>query len=208
MPNEMEELYPSKSHASKEVEQVTKDDGKRVEKVIRGTVKTKKKNDNVKKFTDVFISEDIENVKSYIFMDIFVPAIKKAISDIFSNGIDMLLYGDSGKSRKRTPADRVSYRSYDRAYDRRDYNATRPRTRYSYDEIILDNRGEAQAVLDGMYEVLDMYGMVRVADFYDLVGVTGNPQDNNYGWTSLQSADIIRVRDGFVIKLPRALPIQ
>lgn len=207
MPNEMEELYPSKSHASKEVK-VAKDDGKRVEKVISGTVKTKKKNDNVKKFTDVFISEDIENVKSYIFMDIFVPAIKKAISDIFSNGIDMLLYGDSGKSRKRTPADRVSYRSYDRAYDRRDYNATRPRTRYSYDEIILDNRGEAQAVLDGMYEVLDMYGRVRVADFYDLVGVTGNPQDNNYGWTSLQSADIIRVRDGFIIKLPRALPIQ
>lgn len=208
MANEMEELYPSKSHASKEVQKTAKDNEKRAEKVVSGKVKTKKKSE-IKKFTDVFISEDIENVKSYILLDIFVPAIKKAISDIFTNGIDMLLYGDSGRNRRKSPADRVSYnRSYDRAYDRRDYASSRNRTGYSYDEIILDNRGEAEAVLDGMYDVLDTYGMVRVADFYDLVGVTGNYTDNNYGWTNLQNASIVRVRDGFIIKLPRALPIK
>lgn len=208
MPNEMEELYPSKSHASKEVQKTTKDDEKRVEKVVTGKVKTKKKSE-IKKFTDVFISEDIENVKSYILLDIFVPAIKKAISDIFTNGIDMLLYGESGKSRRKSPVDRVSYNQrYDRAYDRRDYTSTRSRSGYSYDEIILDNRGEAEAVLDGMFDVLDTYGMVRVADFYDLVGVTGNYTDNNYGWTNLSNASIVRVRDGFIIKLPRALPIK
>ena len=208
MPNEMEELYPSKSHASEEVKKTAKNDEKRVEKVVSGKVKTKKKSE-IKKFTDIFISEDIENVKSYILLDVFIPAVKKAISDIFTNGIDMLLYGDSGRSRRKPPVDRVSYNQrYDRAYDRRDYGSNRTRSGYSYDEIILDNRGEAEAVLDGMFDVLDTYGMVRVADFYDLVGVTGNYTDNNYGWTNLSNARIERARDGFIIKLPRALPIK
>ena len=49
---------------------------KRVEKVISGTVKSKKKSE-MQKFADVFISEDVNNVKSYIVMDVLVPAIKR-----------------------------------------------------------------------------------------------------------------------------------
>ena len=59
-----------------------------------------------------------------------------------------------------------------------------------------------------MDELLETYKMVTVADFYDLVGVTCDYTDNNYGWTSLRSAEVVRVRDGYIIKLPRALPIK
>ena len=59
-----------------------------------------------------------------------------------------------------------------------------------------------------MDEIIDMYGRVSVADLYDLVGITGNYTDNNYGWTNLASAEPIRVRDGYVIKLPKAMPIK
>ena len=93
----MEEYKPN-SHKSKE-EQKDLVPEKRVEKVISGTVKPKKKSE-MQKFADVFISEDVNNVKSYIVMDVLVPAIKKAISDIVTNGIDMILYGEAG-SRKR-----------------------------------------------------------------------------------------------------------
>lgn len=93
----MEEYKPN-SHKSKE-EQKNLVPEKRVEKVISGTVKPKKKSE-VQKFADVFISEDVNNVKSYIVMDVLVPAIKKAISDIVTNGIDMILYGEAGKSKR------------------------------------------------------------------------------------------------------------
>jgi hypothetical protein len=199
----MEEYKPN-SHKYKE-DQKRAIPEKKVEKVISGTVKSKKKSE-IKKFADIFISEDVTNVKSYILLDILVPAIKKAISDIVTNGIDMILYGGTGKTKSNTAASKVSYRSY---YDsRRDYSAVRTKTGYNYDDIIFDNRGEAEDVLSRMDELVSTYGLVSVADLYDLVGITGNYTDNNYGWTDIRSACVIRVRDGYMLKLPKALPIN
>jgi hypothetical protein len=200
--------YKSNSHRSRE-EQETLETKKKVEKVVKGPVKAKK--NDIRKFTDIFISEDVGNVKSYIFMDVLVPAIKKAISDVVRNGIDMILYGDAGSTKSSSTASKVSYRSYyDSGRDRRDAPSSRTRTGYSYDDIILDNRGEAEEVLSRMDELVETYGIVSVADLYDLVGITGNYTDNKYGWTELtiKSARVERVREGYMIKLPKALPLN
>ena len=82
------------------------------------------------------------------------------------------------------------------------------RSSYSYDDIILNSRGEAEDVLMRMDELMETYGLVRVADLYDLVGITGNYTDNKYGWTNIRNAEIVRVRDGYMIKMPRAVPID
>jgi len=204
--NMMEEYKPN-SHKYKE-DQNRSAPEKKVEKVIAGTVKSKKKSE-IRKFTDVFISEDINNVKSYILLDVLIPAIKKAISDIVTNGIDMILYGETGKTKSNSTASKVSYRSYyDGRNGRRDYSAVRTKTSYNYDDIIFDNRGEAEDVLSRMDELISTYGFVSVADLYDLVGVTGNYTDNKYGWTNIRSASVIRVRDGYMLKLPKALPLD
>ena len=79
---------------------------------------------------------------------------------------------------------------------------------YSYDDIILSTRGEAEDVLSRMDELIETYGLVRVADLYDLVGITGNYTDNKYGWMNIRNAEIMRVRDGYMIKMPRAVPID
>lgn len=202
----MEEYKPN-SHRSKE-DQKGAVPKKKVEKVISGTAKSKKKSE-IQKFTDVFISEDVNNVKSYILLEVLVPAIKKAISDIVTNGIDMILYGETGKTKSNSTASKVSYRSYyDGGNVRRDYGTTRTKTGYNYDDIILDNRGEAEDVLSRMDELISTYGLVSVADLYDLVGITGNYTDNKYGWTDIRSASVIRVRDGYMLKLPKALPLN
>ena len=202
----MEEYKPN-SHKFKEDQKGSVPE-KKVEKVIAGTAKSKKKSD-IRKFTDVFVSEDVNNVKSYILLEVLVPAIKKAISDIVTNGIDMLLYGETGKTKSNSTASKVSYRSYyDGRNGRRDYSAVRTKISYNYDDIILDNRGEAEDVLSRMDELISTYGLVSVADLYDLVGVTGNYTDNKYGWTNIRSASVIRVRDGYMLKLPKALPLD
>lgn len=196
--------YKPNSHKSKVEAKETVE--KKVEKVTTGVVKTKKKT-GIKKLADVFISEDAANVGNYIIGDVLIPVIKKAVSDIVTNGIDMILYGESGRTKRSTNASYVSYNDYSRRRDNRD-DTRRTRTGYSYDDIILDSRSEAEEVLTRMEELIDQYGMVSVADLYDLVGITGNYTDNKYGWTNIRSAEPIRVRDGYMLRLPKALPIN
>ena len=181
---------------------------KRVEKVVHG--KVKKKENRVRKLTDIFISEDVTNVKDYILMDVIIPSVKKAVYDLIVGTLDMSLYGGRGSGGKRPTADKVSYRDYNSVSrrDDRSYDRTRTNSGYSYDDIVIDTRGEAEAVLSRMDEVMEEYGIVRVADLYDLVGVTGDYTDNNYGWTNIRNAKIVRVRDGYKIDMPRALPIR
>ncbi len=201
--------YKSNSNKSK-TEAVKQAEEKRVEKVVTGKVVTKKKS-GFSKFAGEFISEDAKNIKSYVIGDVLIPAFKKAISDIITDGIDMILYGGNGRSRSgRSNADRVSYRSYydDRRPSDRLTTSRYSSNSYSYDDIILDSRGEAEEVLARMDELMDTYGLVRVADLKDLVGITGSYTDNKYGWTNIRNAEIVHVRDGWMIKMPRAVAID
>lgn len=196
--------YKSNSHRSKE-EQV---ENKKVEKVVKGSVKTKRRSSGAK-FKDVFMAEEASSVKDYILMDVLLPAVKKAISDVVTNGIDMILYGETGRSSSGRKSSKVSYTKYyddrERGYER-DYR--RVRRGYEFEDIFLETRGEAEEVLNRMEDLIDNYGIVSVADLYDLVGITGNYTDNKYGWTNLRNARIERARDGYYLNLPKALPID
>ena len=203
----MNEEYKSNSHRSKEGKTEALTDRKKVEKVVHGKVRTKPKS-GVSKITDIFISEDAANVKSYIVMDVLVPAVKKAISDIVRDGIDMILYGESRGRRNSSVSNYVSYRDYSRSDDRDRFRDSRSRSMYTHDDIILDSRGEAEEVLSQMDNLIDMYGNVSVADLYDLVGKSSEYTDNKYGWTNIRNAEPIHVRDGYMLKLPKALPIN
>ncbi len=199
--------YKPNSHRSKE-EPDEQAPEKKVEKAVVSNARVKKKGE-LRKFADVFISEDVKNVKSYVILGVLVPAIKKAISDIITNGIDMILYGESGRTKRNSMASRVSYRNYyDRDKGRTDYLAQRTRTGYSYDDVYFDTRGEAEEVLSRMDELISTYDMVSVADLYDLVGVSSNYTDNNYGWTNLKSASVERGRDGYYLKLPKIISLK
>lgn len=196
------EDYKSNSHRSKELAKT--ENPVTIKKDIQPIAKAKTKKKN--KLVDTFISEDAQNIKSYILMDVLVPAIKKAVSDIVTDGISMLLYGDTSHGSKRSTSS-ASYVSYNRYSDRREEPRI-TRSGYSYDDIILDTRGEAEEVLDRMCELIETYGVVSVADMYDLVGVSCNYTDNKYGWTNLRNAEPVRIRDGYMLKLPKPGPIN
>lgn len=203
-----EPMYPPNSHKSKEEQKNTAEE-KRVQKVVKSPVKTKK--NEVRKFADIFISEDVASVKDYIFMDVLVPAIKKAIYDIVTNGIDMFLYGNTSRSKSGSSGTKVSYRSY---YDQKNNGGyrgsenTKNRNGFEYDDIVFDNRGEAEAVKQQMQATIDRYGVVTVADLYDMVDLTAPYTSQKYGWMNVNGAEAIRSRDGYILKLPRAVPID
>ena len=199
--------YKSNSHKSKESTVTENTSEKKVEKIVNGVVKSKKKT-GFGKFRDAIISEDAENVKSYILLDVVIPALKKGIFDTITNGLDMVLYGENGRNRRRGNSSTVSYNRYYDDERRRSRPSMRSDQRYSYDDIILESRGEAEEVLARMDELIDTYEVVSVADLYDLVGIQGRHTDNKYGWTSMRAASVVRTRDGYMLKLPKALPLD
>ena len=202
----MEEFKPN-SHKSKEKNEIVP--AKKVEKVISGTAKTKKKN-GLLKVADIFIEDDVENVKEYIVKDVVIPTIKRTIYEAVTGALDMFFFGGTGRGSTRSTADKISYNNYSRySSNRNTRTTTRSTTSYSYDDVILDSRGEAEEVLARMDELIDTYGIVSVADFYDLVGVTCNYTDNRYGWTNIRNAQVARDRNGgYRIKMPKAMPLD
>lgn len=203
----MKEYQPNSHKAkaeSESTELTTK--GKKIQKVVNGTVKTK--SNEKRKLANIFISEDAANVKSYVFMDVLVPAIKKAIFDIVTDGIDMVLYGESRGHRNKS-GNKISYRSYyDGKRDERRDSGYRAGSRFDYDDLIFDSRGEAEAVREQMIDIIDTYGFVTVADMYDMAGLPSPYTSSKYGWTNIRTAETVRVRDGYVLKLPKAMPID
>lgn len=197
------ENFPSNSHESKE---------KRIVKPVVTGAKTKKKSE-ISKVADVFLAEDINSVKSYIIMDVLVPAVKKAISDIVTNGIDMILYGGNGNpSTKKSIASKVSYTPYykynQQTNQTNDRPVSRPKAAYEYDDVVFDSRGEAEKLLLAMDHAIQEYGMVSVGDYYDLAGITSQYTTHKYGWTDLRGAEVVRIREGYIIKLPKPTPLD
>ena len=195
----MEFDYKSNSHKSKK--EVKKEE-KKIEKVVTGSVKKKKKN-KVTKLTSVFLPEDVTSVKDYILQDALIPAVKKFITD----SVDMVLYGETGSKKKRSSSF-VSYRDFSDKKERKGYNDYKSRTMFDYDDIFLESRRDAENVLKQMHDIINDYGILSVADMFDLVGEPANYTMNKYGWHNIDNAEIVHTREGYKIKMPRALPFD
>lgn len=203
------EDYKPNSHKYKQ-EQKERAEEKRASKIITNPVKTQQKSE-AQKFMGKFIVEDLKSVASHIVTDTLIPGAKKVLYDMFTGGLSSLLFGGRGNIAPggTNVAGRVAYRDF---YSGSPYqapvSAPRAATAYDYNEIIFSSRADAVDVLTRMDELIAKYRVVRVADLYDLVGMTCNYTDNRYGWTNLTSADVVPVRDGFMIRMPKAMPIE
>jgi hypothetical protein len=192
--------YESNSKAKKEEKPLP--EKPRVAPVTTAT-KARKKG----KLSQIFLAEDIENVKSYIILDVLIPAIRKAMYDVISEGASAF-FGISSTSKKSTTASKISYREFYQKEDKQPSN--RLGSRYSYDEVDVSSRGDAEDVLTSMRDLIRRYGCVSVLDLYDLAGLTSdNYTDENYGWLDIRGADVVRLPNGkFRLKLPKAMPLN
>ena len=76
-------------------------------------------------------------------------------------------------------------------------------------EFEFDRRQDAEAVLSEMCEIVSQYGFCKVSDFYSMVGETERSfTDQNYGWDHLGQASVERVRDGWIVDLPRPIALN
>lgn len=200
--------YPNNSHAGREgqTDKSGSPPERKLDKVVSGGTKTRKKSE-VKKFAGIFVPEDTDSVKSYILTDVVIPGIKNAIADVVS----IVLFGEAGRIGGRSNGkSKIAYQKYYDRDERREYG--RPRTAgggFEYDDILFETRGDADLVLDQLESCINNYGLASVADLYDLAGITCRSYTaNKYGWTDIRSAKVVRIRDGYILQLPRTVQIN
>lgn len=207
------DAYPGNSDKKRMNQQ--EEPKKEIKKVASAT---KRKKSMAKKFKEAFVGEDgdDQSVADYILYDVLVPAAKNTISDMVTGGIEMILYGERrGSSRMNRDRGRsyVNYSGYStRRNDDRARNGSRvrrsARDRVYNDDIIIPTRGEAEQTIDSLLDIIDQYGSASIADLYSLTGIDSDFTDNSYGWTNLSTASVSRTRDGYILNLPRAYPID
>lgn len=200
--------YPANSKKSKEEGQPQKP---LIEKVTTGQVHQRKPTLS-SRISSSFVAEDSGSVGQYIIMDVLLPAAKNMISDAISQGIDRLLFGDS---RPRRSESRPGYTSYNRVSSRptNNYEARREisrqdRANHNFGQIILETRGEAEDVIDRLRDLISNFQEAKVADLYDLIGLTGTFTDDRWGWTDLRDAKVRPVRGGYLLILPPTEPLD
>lgn len=169
-----------------------------------------KKESEFKKFKNNFFAEDAKTVKGQVFTSVIIPGIQRLITDMVKTGIDVLIYGGRSKDSR---AGNVSYSSYSSRNARSEYNKIpeavyNKNSAFSFNEVVLFDRGDTEEVLMSLRDQIDRYGMVSVADFYDMVGQSAPYTANKYGWRNLDNVGIDRVRDGYSINFPKATPLD
>ena len=191
------------SHKSKQVIKQSDAPKKNIGKVIDGTAKVAKKGE-FQKAVDAFLPEEgLNGIKDHIIMDVVIPTIKKIISDT----VETILYGTGAHKQTTSYSGYYNRKEEEERYSR-PIGSSRLNASYSYEEIVLETRGQALSVIACMEEVIDTYECVSVADLYEMVDLTGNYTDNNYGWLDLRGAQVIQLRrGGYALKLPKPVKL-
>lgn len=76
------------------------------------------------------------------------------------------------------------------------------------DEVVFEDRKDAEWVLEKLQMLIDTYAYATVADFYELASIEPfGYETTKLGWTSVDSAKVVQTAGGYVIELPKPLPI-
>jgi hypothetical protein len=195
--------FPSNSERSKRNPQ----DDKNISSVVSGSA-TRRKKSFRKQFKETFVAGDFRTTVHYVLFDVLLPNAQDAVIEGVHLGFEKLIRGDVRRRGSTPPQSgpygNVNYTRYSggglsgpqRALSRQ------ARAGHNFDEIVLDQRTEAEQVIDRLYDLVSRYESASVADLYELVGLGSAHTDNRWGWTDLAGAGVSKVRGGYLLDLP------
>lgn len=186
------------------------------DKIISGTAVQRKKTMG-RKITETFTSDDAQGVGTYILLEVILPSVKDMVVDAGKQALDKIFYGNQATSRRSSS--RPNHVGYNNMYKSNQGTTTlssgggrtisqRARATHNWDEVILTDRGEAEDVLDSLGALIEQYDQASVADLYDFVGITGSFADEKWGWTDLRGASVSKIREGWLLNLPKCIELN
>jgi len=213
--------YQSNSKFSKEQREEKEKEPKVIEKVVTGTVVQKPKSFLVK-VRNVFFGGDFKSTGLTIFSEVFLPAARNMLNDMWRISGERMIYGDSYRRYPPEPRGRTQYDMYGRSPLRSGY-PPEPRTEYygrtglvpdqprrppyrtnrkDTDDIILNSRQDAENIVEELFTALEHYGVVSLGELKARLGLPSSPIDEKWGWTYLHDIQIRQVPQGYLIELP------
>lgn len=197
------DIYPSNQVKKKPDTEVPNKREKK-ESVVQNSGKKAKKSYMRKIFDAFFETEEIPDKKNHIIFNVLIPSTKRmilsSIESFFgvSSGTISNVFGGNGTRIVKTnvPYSKISQTASDK------------RATYEYNDIVFSNMADAESVLMAMIEQLNDYGIASVLDYYEFCGESGTNTDNNWGWTNLDRARIEHCSDGYILRLPKVLPLN
>ena len=184
---------------------------KKFDKVVRGKVTLKEQND-IQKIANDFLAEDLKTVKDRIIAEYLIPMLKNGLCSIFNSAISIALWGDDRSRSSSTNYNSSSRQrnSYDRYYQDGQSSRQGPsgRPARTLQNLDFEVRYDADGALNEMYDALRKYKQVSVGDLWDMMGVSNESTDYNYGWYNLDGAYIKGIPGGYRLVLPRPIPLS
>lgn len=178
-----------------------------------------------------------KGVTEHLVRDIFIQSVQTTMSDIATNSIRTIadvasdsikraIFGDGyvDDIRRRNSNDYwygsrryVDNRmSSSRGRDYTDYSKRSEKPLHYRSEnvsnvvrvIEFDSANDANEVLSYMIDSIEQYGLVTVADFYELSDVASKFTDHQFGWTNLDGVRVVPIRGGgFYIAFPPVVTV-
>lgn len=184
------------------------------EKDIRPVKAKPKKKKFSQKLKEAMFSEDIGSgsVTEHVFFKIFIPSVKRVLSDMANSAINMAL-GLDPKTRtiqSNSHAANASVyrdRNYNRGYSNEEFGRRSAVSELEWDEET------AKDIFSQMSDLIDQYGTCSIADAYSIMGLGDRIRttDRNWGWTNMRNADVVcvdRVDDRWIVDMPPAKDIR
>lgn len=154
-----------------------------------------------------------ENFMESVIFEFLVPTAKDMMVNIADMAIDLIVYGDAGRSTKSYRS-KPYKRSYDEYYERKNKTVTSTRKvlnldhqMYKFEEIPIEDYQEAKKALQDLKDAVNEYGRVTVSNYCQVRQVEDEFTDNNYGWRNLDSAHVSRVPGGWILNLPTPIAL-
>ena len=181
---------------------------KKFDKVVKGKVTLKEQND-IQKIANDFLAEDLKTVKDRIIADYLIPMLKNGLCSIFNSAISIALWGDD-RSRSSSANSSRQRNSYDRYYQDGQNNrpGTTGRPARTLQNLDFEVRCDAEDTLNELYDALRQYKQVSVGDLWDMMGVSNESTDYNYGWYNLDGSYVKGIPGGYRLVLPRPIPLR
>ncbi len=182
----------------------------------KALIKGKAHPNYMRSLTNRLIPDDLDSLGDRI-IDEFANTLSHAAADMVYGLVDAIFpdarrtRGNSGSVYRYSGDTRKYSNNTRRDRDRDDRDSgyrSSGRRKFDYHDVTAPTKREAEEVIMGLQDAINGYGIVTVATFYDMCDMEHDYTDEKYGWTDVSTAEVVPCRDGWLIKLPKALPID
>lgn len=160
------------------------------------------------------LPEDIPDIQTYlrtvtdgIMRNIVVPYIQKALSDSFNTVIGI---NPANKPINRNGGGLLPKVSYNQQYGYSSpVTATNKKSYIMYQDIYLGSENackEFKRMITDLFD--DQGGYISVLQYMDIAGEETFPEQQNYGWTSLNGFGYRYTVDGWLVSMSYPVPIN